>query len=195
MRTLHPFMWIKEDSQKPVLLFFLCLSTVVMMTFHFIDTPLRTEAAPMGIVSFELAGNTETAREIIDSWGPEATLYAVFSLGYDHLFLFLYAFTIGLGCAFISQKFKPEKRFLILTGVVLSWAQIAAALLDVLENYALTVMLLSTWQGPWPETAFTAAVIKFIIVFTGILYIISGSIIISFFQNGYFKRKEPQSSR
>jgi hypothetical protein len=65
--------------------------------FRVLDVPLRTDAAPDGIVSFELAGTIGRAGEILASWGTLSELGGLsifqpartdlaFSLGLDYLF-------------------------------------------------------------------------------------------------------------
>jgi hypothetical protein len=58
----------------------------------------------------------------------------------------------------------------------LAWAQFAAALLDVVENYALIRVLLGTEQAIWPVIARWCAMPKFIIVALGLIYVIAGAL-------------------
>ena len=52
-----------------------------------LDRPLRTPAAPQGIVSYELAGTLPRAQEILASWGERGRLFAGVGLGLDYLYL------------------------------------------------------------------------------------------------------------
>ena len=146
-----------------------------MLVFQSLDSPLKTDAAPFGILSFQLAGSSVNTIKILDSWDVHATNYAIFGLGFDYLFMFLYVIAVGLGCAIVSEKFGSEKKFLSSLGVLLSWGLIVAGLADALENYGLTVIMLTDRLGIWPEIVFIAAVVKFFFLIAGMLYMIVGA--------------------
>ena len=59
---------------KPLFFTFLILTLTLLAIFQVLDKELRTDAAPNGILSFELAGNPEAARAITDSWKAYASL-------------------------------------------------------------------------------------------------------------------------
>ena len=59
------------------------LTLAVMFAMRTLDAPLRTGAAPQGIVSFELAGRLDKTRAVLDSWTPRARIFAGISLGLD----------------------------------------------------------------------------------------------------------------
>ena len=68
--------------------FLLIIATVVIMLgMQSIDSHLKTDAAPNGIVSLEFAGDISTAQAIIASWSGPAMFYAGLSMGLDFLFL------------------------------------------------------------------------------------------------------------
>jgi hypothetical protein len=82
----------------------------------------------------------------------------------------------------------------------MAWAQYAAALFDVIENCALLMMLPAdlqkAWEqsepvSPWPQIAAFFAVLKFMIIGAGILYILSG--LISFL-TGLVKSDQPAAT-
>jgi hypothetical protein len=84
---LDPYKWLSDSAQRSALLIFLLLSVTLLTGMHALDQTLITDAAPSGIVSFELAGNIKQAKQILEDWGPEGRIYAVLSLGLDFLFL------------------------------------------------------------------------------------------------------------
>jgi hypothetical protein len=51
-----------------------------------------------------------------------------------------------------------------------------AALLDALENYALTTMLFGVVSEPWPAVARWCATGKFALIIAGLVYIVAGLI-------------------
>lgn len=90
MKT-HPYEWLTSKNQKRMFVALLILTLLVMGGLKFLDSHLITEAAPAGIVSFEFAGDIDTAKRILTSWGSQGKVYAGLSLGFDFLFLFSYS--------------------------------------------------------------------------------------------------------
>ena len=56
-------------------------------------------------------------------------------------------------------------------------AVILAAILDSIENLALTTLILGSVVSPWPEIARWCAIIKFSLIFIGIVYVIYGGVV------------------
>lgn len=177
MNFYYPFSFLSLKAQKWAFVIFLVLTILLMVALQLLGAPLITDAAPLGIVSFELAGELSLAREIIASWGPEGKVYAGLNLGLDYLFIVVYASAIALGCILVAQSMTKRITSLVLPGVVLAWSQIAAALLDAIENYALIKVLLGSGQEIWPLIARWSALPKFAIVVLGIFYIFLGLIL------------------
>jgi len=100
------------------------------------------------------------------------------SLGLDYLYLVSYSSAISLGCVLVARRLANRATRLSSLGVVLSWAQPAAALLDVTENYALIRVLFGAEEDLWPTLAWWCAVPKFAIVASGILYLLIGGILL-----------------
>ena len=156
---------------------FLVLTLVLMVVLGVIvDAPLKTPAAPRGIVSYELAGSTTAAQNILDSWDQRAQLYAAFSLGLDYLYMPCYAFTIGLACAWAARRMEVKRHWLGRVGLALAFGLGLAALLDAVENYALTTMLFSAVADPWPAVARWCATGKFALIIAGLVYALAGFI-------------------
>jgi hypothetical protein len=176
MELPQPFRWISPSAQAQVFIALLAVTLVVMISLQVLGAPLQTDAAPLGIVSFELAGSLPDAHGMLESWGPSGRVYAGVNLGLDYFFLIAYAGSIGLGCVLLAQGLSTRMRFLSLAGVVLAWAMIAAALLDSVENYALIRVLLGSQQELWPVLARYCAIPKFMIVAAGLLYLVVGSL-------------------
>src|SRR5512137_1524328 len=93
----HPLEFVPQNLRKPMFYVFLALTVLIFGIFRFLDAPLRTSTAPNGIVSFELAGGVEDARSMIASWDANARLFAAFGLGFDYLFMPVYAFALSFG--------------------------------------------------------------------------------------------------
>jgi len=153
------------------------LTLILMVSLQILGAPLITAEAPLGIISFELAGDLELARNMIASWGPEGQVYAGLNLGLDYLFMVAYAGAIALGCMLAAQSLAERVPPLASLGAVLAWGQVGAALLDALENYALIHILLGSEQEMWALIARWSALPKFVIVFCGIFYVLLGAVI------------------
>lgn len=176
MTLRHPYEWISETSRKKVFLVLLVLTIIVMVGEQVTGGPLKTAAAPAGIVSFELAGTINQAHIILDSWGTHGQIYAGLNLGLDYLFMVLYATTIGLGCILIAQNLGKRVPIFGSVGILLAWALIIAALLDATENYALIQILVGCGKAIWASLARWCAIFKFLIVAVGLVYVIVGGI-------------------
>jgi hypothetical protein len=173
----HPFVWIREPSRKIMLWAFTGLAVLTMLALERLGGPLRTEASPGGIVSFELAGNTANTERILESWDPNARIYAGLNLGVDFLFIDAYVGAIGLGCVLAGTLLERRSHPLGVAGRYLAWAIVLAGMLDCVENYALIRLLLGSRQTWLAVVARWCALPKFLIVFAGLLYIALGLIL------------------
>jgi hypothetical protein len=170
----HPFQKIPANKRKPVFVTFLVLTLAVMWVLSAVGEPLTTDAAPQGIVSYELAGSASRAQEILDSWDASALAHAGFSLGFDYVYLLSYSAAIGLACVWLADALSGRWRRLALLGLWLAWGQWLAALLDAVENAALLAMLFGSVESPWPLVARWCAIPKFALVALGLLYVVVG---------------------
>ena len=168
-----PFGWLAPGHERRVFLVLLVATLVVLANLQVVGGPLRTEAAPQGIVSFEFAGTLAEAHRMMDAWGASGRVYAGLSLGLDYLFLALYGLTLALACVRTARSFGGGYARL---GEVLAWGALLAAALDALENYALIRVLLGAASDAWPAVAYGAALTKFILVAAALLYFFSGLI-------------------
>ena len=176
MDRYHPFIWLSESRQKTVFWILFVVTVGVMICMQNTSTPLETDAAPLGIVSFELAGDLESAQKMIQSWGQEARIYAGLGLGLDYLYMVFYSCTIALGCVILSRTYTTE--LFIRIGITLAGLQFCAALLDCVENYALINILFGSVNEIWPPIAKWCAIPKFVLVILGLLYVLITVILI-----------------
>ncbi len=157
-------------QQRRLFWLLLSLTLAVMVVLQAFGTPLQTDAAPLGIVSYELAGDVATAAAILTSWDGEARIHAGFNLGLDYLFMLAYALTIALACLWGAAVLGQRWNLVGLAGVILAWLLGLAAILDAIENAALWHMLVRGAADPWPQIAFWCAAPKFAIVALGLVY-------------------------
>ncbi len=167
MTINNPLMLIDPNKRKTVFTGLLLAIILIFIVFGFLDIPLRTEAAPSGIVSFEMAGSQEKAGQILASWDARAKLFAAFGLGFDYLFMVVYATFISLICLMASGRTTGLFSGL---GAWLGWGAYLAAVFDSIENIALWNLLVSDASHFWPILAMWCASIKFILIISGVLY-------------------------
>jgi hypothetical protein len=173
----HPFIFIPPGWWPRFFWPLLGFAILLIIIFGTTGAPLTTKAAPYGVVSFELAGSVENAETILSSWDANTQLRAAFGLGLDFLFMAVYASTIAFGCGMADRVLRQSAWSLAGWGDFLSWTVILAALLDVVENFALTTILFGSVVSPWPEIARWCAIPKFALIFVGIVYAIYGGVV------------------
>ena len=170
----HPLEFIPQNLRKPMFYGFLTLTLLIFGVFRLLDQPLRTDAAPNGIVSFELAGDLNTSQSIIESWDSTAWLYAAFGLGFDYLFMPAYALALCLGLLLAMQA---KADWYASLAIWLGWGVLAAALFDAVENYALWRVLITGAFSPFPQLAAFCATVKFILLIVGLATALAGSVL------------------
>ncbi len=167
----HPLDFISSDKRKPLFLSLLALTLILFAVFRVLDSPLRTAAAPSGIVSYELAGTPAAAQSILDSWDARARLFAAFGLGFDYLFMPSYALALSLGILLAAGRHAGAFAKL---GAWLGWGALAAALFDAVENCSLWLFMLGDFQALWPRLASICATVKFTLLLLGLAYALVG---------------------
>ena len=185
----HPLENIPREYHKRLFFTFLFLTLSLFAVFRVLDQPLRTPAAPNGIVSFELAGSPLQAQAITEEWKRSSLLlsavagqadpnivnipyaFAAFGLGIDYLFMPVYAFALAFGTLLAANRHGGWFKAL---GAVAGYGAFAAALFDAVENYALFQILLNRIYSPYPEIAYYCASLKFGLLIFGLLYALAG---------------------
>ena len=124
----HPLAFVSPESRKRIFLMLLALTLILLSLLRVLDRPLHTDAAPNGIVSFELAGDPRTAHAVTDSWKQMSLLLsavmgqpdpnivnvpyvlAAFGLGLDYLFMPVYALTLSFGSLLAHADTKVSSK-------------------------------------------------------------------------------------
>jgi len=180
----HPLAFIPTTSRKPLFFTFLAGTLILFAVFRVLDAPLKTHAAPNGIISFELAGTSEKAFQILVSWEPvdqvgdnnifqpNGKLFAAFGLGIDYLFMPIYATALALGIFLAAGR---HEGWFATIGAWLGWGAYAAAIFDAVENFALARMLLmnQVWST-YPQVTAISATLKFGLLVLGLVYALVG---------------------
>src|SRR5215207_3031652 len=181
----HPLESIPREYRKRLFFTFLALTLILFAVFRVLDRPLQTDAAPNGIVSFELAGNPQTVRAITDSWKemslllsavagqPDANIVnvpyvlAAFGLGIDYLFMPVYALALAFGTLLAARR---HDGIIHSIGALAGYGVFAAALFDAVENYTLLQILIGNPQPSYPSIAAFCAVMEFSLIVFGLIY-------------------------
>ena len=160
-------------------------AAVLLTAMVWLDQPLRTAAAPRGIVSFELAGSTAAAQAILESWGPEGRRQALLSLRLDYVFLLAYALVLWRLCRMAADAWPDRFHLTRRLGHTVGNAQWVAALLDVIENIMLQLILAGSPAALPPLVARWCALVKFSLIGGAWAYIVltGGMRIIMFFSS------------
>ena len=183
----HPFAKLPTDLRKKLFWISASGSIILMVLSNMVGGGLITDAAPYGIISFEFAGSPSQAQAIIDSWNSQARLSAAFSLGLDYLFILAYSTAISLACLWTADMLQERNWPLARLGVPLAWGQWLAGALDAVENLGLVLLLLYSAGNPWPGIAKWCALIKFTLVFLGLVYAFYGLVVYLVTRRGLLK--------
>ncbi len=168
---MTPLAFLPEKLLKPVFFIALALTVICFAIFQGLDTPMRTSAAPSGVVSFELAGSAPAAGAMVASWDPRARLNAAFGLGFDFLFMPVYATALSAGVCLAAKRRRGAKWSAV--GLFLAWGAFGAILFDATENIALFAILGGN-LGINPQIAFWCASFKFALIVAGLVYGLAG---------------------
>ena len=137
--------------------------------FLTLERDMRRTGGP-GIIPFELAGTTDRAQAILDTWGAPGRAAARSSLLLDYIFPPTYASLQAFACdAAADGLARRHRRRLAALGRRIAWGQFAAAAFDYAENTAL-LLLLAGRQRRTPRVARTAALAKFAVIGFGQVY-------------------------
>lgn len=156
---------------------------VVSRRLTALGAPLQTGLAPQGIVSLELAGSAEEVNHILASWDArdvggsepgEARSTARKSLQLDFLFIPVYVATLAFFCL-LAARGAPASSWWAAAGICLATLQIAAGLLDVIENVVLLRMIGGKVSEGAARLAQLCARVKFGLIFLGLAYVLAGA--------------------
>ncbi len=174
MRAAHPFARLSDTAQRRAFSVLL-LAVLALTTFLVVlGAPLRTPAAPRGIVSFELAGSAAAAAAILASWSPATRQLALLHLWLDYLYLLAYPAFLSLACGRLAGRLSQARPGLARLGSGLAYAVPIAGLLDAIENAALIRILGAGPSDALARVAWVCAVAKFALVAGALAYLIAG---------------------
>lgn len=138
----------------------------VTIIWFFIMRPFT----PPNIVAFELAGTTEIATQIINTWWKGGNLWIRVDIGIylDFVFILAYCSAFTFACRAASAYSGID--FFIKTSQKSVWIISLAGLCDAIENIAM-LKTLDTISQTTVSIAFYAAAIKFSILLIALIFI------------------------
>jgi hypothetical protein len=161
-----PLEFIPPGWPRGIAFIFLFTSTLL------VGSHTNVELKDQRMVKLELAGTSERAAKIIDSWKANGSFEnAKLLQWWDDYFLIFYSLTFSLACVMVGSLFHNYMHQL---GSLLGWLAIGAGAFDFIENRAINQMLADHLTN-WPQLSFGCASIKFVILIVCLLYIVAGT--------------------
>lgn len=173
---LSPFSKLSTNQEKALTRTLLIAVVGCIAAIKYLDHFLVNDICTGGIISFELAGDIETATAYLNSWDEQAKIAASLGLGIDFLFPIAYASLIALLIHKLNARLWKDHAFFVV-GSLLIWATFVAGLFDYIENIALINLLFGNLEQSWVSISFYFAAIKFLLVLIAILYILINFIV------------------
>lgn len=164
-----PFNWIDHRAQPLVLATLTVLLVGSSVWLFHMNRTLVSDAAPNGIVSFELAGSLERSEAIIQSWSGMAHSTALLVQGFDYLYLVIYPAWFSLATFLLGANLGGRWQT---GGLVVGWSVLATAPLDAVENYALIQQLLEGADANSAALALWCALAKFGLIAVSIAFLL-----------------------
>lgn len=130
--------------------------------------PLVNDTAPLGIVSFQLAGTGASAAAMLSTWDSAGHAAAFLNLVVDYPYLVIYGTLLVLLCRRAARTMSVAA----VSGRFCVHAAWAAAAFDAIENAALLAQLNGTANDRAAAIAFTCASVKFVLLAIVITYLV-----------------------
>jgi len=168
----HPFKYIPRSWQLPLLAVLLALT---VFAAYKTNQPLNI----FPINALELAPSVEAAKVIIESWRQkDPNLDAAHLLQFrDNFFILCYSTFLALGCFIVADRLYRSEPTANLHGKLFAWLMSVAGILDYVENHAINKMIDGSIVHPWPTVSSVSASIKFALIGTGSVYMLSSLVV------------------
>lgn len=136
---------------------FILLATALVS----LDSLIRTDMTPLGIVSFQFIKTVEATALAMDAWGEVGRLAVAISLGLDYLYIVVYSVIACLVLLLASQALSVQLPTFSKILFYMIYALPIIGIADAVENYSLIQLLLGSVSVSWPSLAYYCATIKF----------------------------------
>jgi hypothetical protein len=144
--------------------------SVALLTF--VGVPLEGEAAPLGLLSFKMAGTPHRALAILLEWDSKAALgHAKIYLVVDSVFAVILGFFIATVAVRLGKRLDEDK-----WSSRVAWLAFLVAGLNVLENAVLMFEVLRIDSPPpYPQLVLALGAVKLALLGVCVLYLAVGS--------------------
>ncbi len=166
-----PFLKLTLNQEKRLTRVLLFVVIICIAFLYYLDQFLINDICTGGIISFELAGDLETAGSYLNSWGEKGKIALSLGLGLDFLFPIAYALLLGILIHKLNMILWSKSSFFNI-GNGLIWAIFFAAIFDYIENIGLINLVFGNMEQLWVSIAFYFASVKFFIILASFLYIL-----------------------
>lgn len=172
------------------LLLFSAICTAIMMVVMMLHgAPLKIEGiTPHGIIDLELACTPARATQVLQAWPGTLRQRAVTNTYIDFIFIVAYGTLLSTLCIKVSSQYQGAWRTI---GKWLSIAMLLAAFFDVTENILMFKTLHGSLGKELIASIYMFAFTKFLLVATGILYILLSFVAGLFKRNTTIYRNQP----
>ncbi len=169
----HPLQRWFDAALVPLFRASLVLSLLVMGVLATLDAGLRCPSAPLGIVSFEIAGATG-AGPMLAGWTEAQRRDAILVQGLDYLFLVVYSTALASGALLLGRRHAAGRPRLSGLAPAAAWACTVSGICDAVENTPMTIMLRAGQPDPVGATiSLVFASAKFVLLVLGIGYVLT----------------------
>lgn len=152
------------------------IATVAMFfVMRWQGNSIKSTETPLGIVSFELASNFETAQKMMTTVGVKPMQ---FNTGIDFIFIIAYTSFFLLCCKALMDNYRSSGLKTI--GLIFLELSVLVGVLDLVENIAMLITLGGYGSNLSVTISHWAAIIKFSVAAFVLLYIIVASILMYF---------------
>ena len=170
--SVHPYQKLAAVRHNPLLAVLLIATGLLFAGAAVAARPLINDAAPLGLLSYELGGSVKEAITILDSWHDGHRIRAGFALGFDFLFMFSLTNLLALAAVRAAYRTQSENPRLASVGPALAWGQWIAGTLWIAQNLLLFTMLSGPVTSPRPEVVYWCGTIKFSLLGLGLAYVL-----------------------
>lgn len=176
MRFADPFQFLPKKNRKSIFFISGLVTLILLIILLKINQPLINTNAPFGIITFELSEDLNSSVSILESWGSNNKIYAALSLGLDFVFIIFYALFLSLVCFKLSEGLYRNYATIKLAnlGTFIGWLPLIAGLFAIIENFALTQLLLGKQNESFHSLSQLFGYSKLILIGITICYIIIG---------------------
>jgi len=129
----------------------------LLVAITVLGLPLRTEAAPLGVVSLQLAASPDLATLMLDSWASVLRSRVLWTHGLDLVLPFAYALAVGTAATRAAARIPSVGP----SAQVSAGAVLVAAIADQVENVAMVLTILDVPSWGSVLVTLASATVKF----------------------------------